>query len=39
MSLLNKKTMYLQDYNEDGMPPVWESWEQYYNETYGTTKQ
>ena len=20
---------------EDGMPPVWESFEQYYNETYG----
>ena len=20
---------------DDGMPPVWESWEQYYNETYG----
>lgn len=23
---------------EEGMPPVWESFEQYYNETYGTTK-
>ncbi len=22
---------------EEGMPPVWENFEQYYNETYGTT--
>jgi hypothetical protein len=21
---------------EEGMPPVWENFEQYYNETYGT---
>ena len=24
---------------EDGMPPVFESFEQYYNETYGENKQ
>jgi hypothetical protein len=23
---------------EKDMPPVWESWEQYYNETYGGNK-
>jgi hypothetical protein len=22
---------------EEGMPPVWENFEQYYNKTYGTT--
>jgi len=22
---------------EEGMPPVWENFEQYYKETYGTT--
>jgi hypothetical protein len=22
---------------EEGMPPVWENFKQYYNETYGTT--